>query len=227
MPDNSTLFRCQLLTHELTPVEARCALLFATVMNKNINFVSAFVSANGKSFQVDCEETAMDFMAATTRGGGSTKKCLHTFYPDKLHMLGLDPETHAALEQLLAENKRGKQHRIKFATPIPAAKVFGTACKILVLEALGTDKALELGILRIDRNTGQINPVNERESRKTLQNPSDPDGPRVPVTINGEYVYRDCRIVPDVPTLQDVYVSTVQPAVPTLLETGPPADLFD
>jgi hypothetical protein len=193
-------------------------------MNKTVNFVSAFVSANGKSFQVSCEQITADFMAATTRGGGNTKMCLHTFFPDKLSMLGLDPETHSALEALLAEGKRGKDHRITFPTPIPAANVFGTPCKILVLEALGTDKAVELGILRLDRTTRQINPVNEKESRKTLLGQG---GERVPVMVNGEYVYRDCKIVPDVPTLQDVYVSTVAPAQPTLIPTGPPADLFE
>lgn len=131
------------------------------------------------------------------------KTCIQTFSKEKFAELGLPAETVAQVHAATAKTP------VKF-DPIPVKNFFKMDCKVQILEAVGIESALKLGILNRDKKTGEIKGVDNAQKR-------DRESKEL-VFLNGEPVFRKCRLVPDTDQYQDALVSTVsenKPLPPT------------
>ena len=144
---------------------------------RKINIVAVWRNQSG-SVSALCQERASNPLAMSTGSSDIVRSCIHTFSVDKAaEMLGISAD---ALEGTDAQNT--------VSVDIDAEQVFGMKLRIQVLEAIGQDDALKLGILSRSKTTGAI--LGLEASRKKDRTS------KQPVSAMGKPVFRKTRLVP-------------------------------
>jgi hypothetical protein len=175
-----------------------------------IQFVAAWTASTG-SISVLVQDVTPNVLAITTSKPSVKASCVHTF--DKESFEKFIP---LSQEQRDAVYKADAKNSVKFDAPVDAQEALGMELRIQTIEAIGQEKAIELGIFRRDKKTGVVSP---KALDYALKRSGDT---KQPVYAQGRPVFRTTRLVNNSPEFQDikVEVSEVEEAKPTVTVPG-------
>lgn len=194
-----SLLACRLPIRLHTSLTAVRHFLLFLVMSNTIYFESAW-QAGTKNISVFVKQIISD-AASITMGRESKRTCIHTFSPEMFQKL-----LNMSDEMLKKVQAATSAEPVRFE-PIPVSKALGIECKIQIIEALGEEEALKLGILSRDKVTGLVTDRVRNACHKKVGDPL------VPEYVNGIPVYHKRRLVADDPNIKDIFITRVAPAV--------------